>query len=298
MLLMLMIITCVMSIILISITIYGTAVKSVRKISFYYSLLFFGLFIVTFYFNEGFYQVSSAFGVVSEFLEKDQKEVHSSATLVESKESDFKVKPLTFEESALLDVPLSRQLPELPRGCEVTSLAMLLNYAGVDVNKMELAQYVKKDETPYRIQNGKVHFGNPHNGFVGDMYSLSKQGYGVYHKPIFDLASTYLPDKAVDITGMPTDLLFYYVGKGSPVWVITNTDYKELPPSSFVTWETPEGPIDITYKEHSVVITGYNQDYIFFNDPLAGVKDRKAPRDEFINAWVQMGRQAITLRTN
>ncbi|RUQ24224.1 hypothetical protein ELQ35_21975 [Peribacillus cavernae] len=40
------------------------------------------------------------------------------------------------------------QYPELPRGCEVTSLAMLLHYYDVKVSKMELADKVKKDPTP------------------------------------------------------------------------------------------------------------------------------------------------------
>ena len=46
----------------------------------------------------------------------------------------------------LLDVPTILQKPELPRGCEVTSLAMMLNYAGIEVNKMELAEKINKEK--------------------------------------------------------------------------------------------------------------------------------------------------------
>jgi uncharacterized protein YvpB len=209
-----------------------------------------------------------------------------------------KTSPETFsgQSSVLLDVPIIRQLPELPRGCEVTSLAMLLQYAGVDVDKMTLAKQVKKDPTPYQKKNGQTYFGHPNVGFVGDMYSLKNPGLGVYHKPIRQLAEMYLPNRIIDLTGSDFEKLQQYLSNGSPVWVITNATYKKLPKSAFRQWQTPHGAIEITYYEHSVVVTGYNEQFVYFNDPLSGEKNKKAPKSEFIDAWVQMGRQAITIK--
>lgn len=191
--------------------------------------------------------------------------------------------------SPMINAPLIAQLPELPRGCEVTSLAMMLKYAGVNVDKMKLAQEVKK--VPFK-SNG--YYGNPFEGFVGNMYTFNHPGLGVYHGPVKALAEKYLPNQIIDLTGSDFTDILYPVSQGKPVWVIINTNYAKLGPQYFETWRTKQGDIKITYKEHSVLITGYDHSYIYFNDPLLKMKNRKAPRKNFEEAWIQMGRQAIT----
>nr|WP_302328564.1 C39 family peptidase [Salirhabdus salicampi] len=203
-----------------------------------------------------------------------------------------------FDENILrpavqIDVPLIGQYPELPRGCEVTSLAMLLQYHNIQVDKMTLAKEVKKDPAKYKVKDGKVHFGHPNKGFVGNMYTLSEPGYGVYHKPIANLAKKYAGDRVHDLTGKSFYKVLQSVNRNEPVFVITNAKYKKLPSSAFTTWETSQGPVKITMQEHAVVITGYDKDYIYFNDPLK--REKKAPFDDFKAAWVQMGKQAITI---
>ncbi|MFA9556029.1 C39 family peptidase [Evansella sp. AB-rgal1] len=198
-----------------------------------------------------------------------------------------------LSKKVLLDVPLVNQYPELPRGCEVTSLAMVLQYYHLNADKLTLAEEVKKETTPLEVKDGKIYYGDPNKGFVGDMYDLNKPGYGVYHKPIERLAKQYKGDKVVDITGANFDHVLVQVSKGRPVWIITNTRYKKLPNSSFETWHTPNGKIDITYHLHSVVITGFDNDYIYFNDPLHETPNRKKAKQPFIEAWEQMGKQAI-----
>jgi uncharacterized protein YvpB len=209
-------------------------------------------------------------------------------------EDAFDMPIIKIQDHVLLDVPVISQLPELPRGCEVSSLAMLLHYAGIKADKMILAGEVKKDLTPREVINGEIHFGNPHAGFVGDMYAKDKPGYGVYHEPIRDLAEKYLPGKIKDVTGSDFQELKIHLSDNRPVWVITNIQYQELTQDQFQTWNTPTGKVQITFKEHAVVITGYDAEFIYFNDPLTGEKNKKAPIKEFEESWVQMGRQAIT----
>lgn len=201
---------------------------------------------------------------------------------------------IKIKEEIIIDAPAINQFPELPRGCEVTSLSMLLQHAGIKADKMTLAKEIKKNPEPYRIENGKIYFGHPNEGFIGDMYSFDNPGLGVYHKPVKELAEKYMPGSIEDLTGSDFEDLKIHLSDGRPVWIIINTAYKQLSDDFFQTWHTPSGKIQITYKEHSVLVTGYDQKYMYFNDPLTGEKNKKAPISDFEKAWVQMGKQAIT----
>ncbi|ACP15767.1 MULTISPECIES: C39 family peptidase [Bacillus] len=193
------------------------------------------------------------------------------------------------EKVILSNVPFIQQLPELDRGCEVTSLAMMLQYAGITVDKMKLANEIKKVD----FMNDGVR-GNPNEGFVGNIYTFSESGYGVYHGPLFQLAKKYLPNKAVDLTGKSIEELYKSVKAGQPVVIITNATFAPLDEDEFTTWETNNGDVSITYNEHCVVLIGYDQESVYIRDPLKDSLDVKVPREKFEQAWVQMGSQAIS----
>ncbi|MFC7392824.1 C39 family peptidase [Scopulibacillus cellulosilyticus] len=201
-----------------------------------------------------------------------------------------------MENKDLLDVPLISQMPELPRGCEVTSLAMVLHYAGVEADKMKLAKDIRRDPTPYEKKESQVYFGHPNKGFVGDMYSFETPGLGVYHEPVADLAREYLKDRIIDLSGQGFQSVLNQLDDGKPVWAINNTWFDFLPQEYWETWQTPEGTLQITYKEHAVVLTGYDDQFVYFNDPLENEKNKKVDREKFIKGWEQMGRQAISYR--
>lgn len=191
--------------------------------------------------------------------------------------------------SYILNAPVYNQYPQLPRGCEVTSLSMLLNYAGKHIDKMALASQIAK--VPYYSRGL---YGNPHDGFVGNMYSLRYSGYGVYHEPVFNLAKRYLGSRAVDLSGQSWLAIEAQIRKGRPVWVIVNAWFRYLPGNQWRTWHTKRGYIRITMHEHSVLVTGYDANYVYVNDPMGGKKNRRLGKGYFISAWQQMGSQAIS----
>lgn len=168
---------------------------------------------------------------------------------------------------------------------------MLLNYGGVQVSKMELAERIEK--VPYETNGFK---GDISKGFLGDMYSFQKPGLGVYVDPIYRLANQYLPGEIINLTGHPVKELYEMIDKGSPVWVITNAHFKYLLEDQFRMYQTKNGPMNVTYQQHSVVITGYTRDSVYLNDPLSEAKNRIVDRKQFEESWVQMGRQAISIQ--
>ncbi|MDY0405282.1 C39 family peptidase [Virgibacillus sp. 179-BFC.A HS] len=151
----------------------------------------------------------------------------------------------------------------------------------------------QKNPAKFKENDTGVYFGDPNNGFVGNMYTFSEPGYGVYHKPVAALAKKYAGDRVNDLSGKNFSEVLAKLNQNKPVWVIINATYKKLPKSEFITWQTKQGEIHITMREHSVLVTGYDDKYIYFNDPLN--KHTRAPINDFILAWEQMGKQAIAL---
>nr|WP_279326057.1 C39 family peptidase [Bacillus sp. FJAT-47783] len=195
---------------------------------------------------------------------------------------------LPVPKSKQLDVPLINQMaaPRLYNGCEVTSLAMILQYHGIVVSKNELAENVPT--VPLTYKNGLK--GNPNEGFVGDMEN--GPGLSVYHKPIFQLAKQYVGKRVQDLTGSEPEVIYEQIRKDLPVWVIVTNTFQ--PVHNFQTWETPQGKIDITFSVHSVVVTGYDDNSVYVNNPY-GVKNQKVSKASFEEAWIQIGRQAVVI---
>ncbi|NHN33190.1 C39 family peptidase [Paenibacillus agricola] len=197
-------------------------------------------------------------------------------------------KPKSF----IIDAPIIQQKPELPSGCELTSLTMLLQFYGVKKTKMELLPEMLVDPTPIQWDDkgNIVYWGNPNLGFVGDITAKS-QGFSIYHTALFQLMATYIPT-SVDLTRSSFDLLERQVAAGIPVVVWTTIGFKETP--RWYVWDSPLGPIKGTFSVHAVLLVGYDESYVYVNDPLTGVKQEKVLKEQFIKTWDLQGRQALS----
>lgn len=215
-----------------------------------------------------------------------------SANTKDSQEATTKPTPLPAK--VVLSVPAQSQMPQLPNGCEVTSLSMLFTAVGHPVNKNVLADEEPTDPTKLVMgPNNRIEYwGDPNKGFVGNVRGY---GYGIYHGPIVKLINQILPGQAVDLTGHPFSDVLAEVAAGHPVMVWTTSNFQPEPPSQWITWNSPDGPVHATMWEHAVLVVGYDANHIYINDPLDGAKAKAVDKSDFIAAWKQLGEQAVTI---
>ena len=187
-------------------------------------------------------------------------------------------------------VPIIKQYPELPTGCEATALTMLLNYHGVKVSKIDVANKIPRVRLPYYI-NGKKYGSHPNEGFVGNPFS--KHSYGVFVKPIVATIEKYLPGRSENLTGQTFDKILSVVKEGRPVMIwatigMSNVSYTQ-------SWQLKNGErFSWPNNEHALVVVGYDDKYVYVNDPYTGGQ-RKFSRNVIINRYNSLGKQAVAI---
>ncbi len=230
--------------------------------------------------------------------------IHRASTAHPPRRSAPQSSQTALPTSYLIHVPAKDQYPQLPNGCEVTSLAMLMTAVGHPVSKMTLAQEMPVDPTKlvltsYTASNGQVvhkveYWGNPNVGFVGSVYQAG-YGYGIYNGPMDRFLNQLLPERAENLTGQPFSAILRQVAQGVPVEAWTTTTFQ--PTTDWVGWQSPEGLVHATPLEHAVLIVGYSPGYLYINNPLNGEAAQKVAEAPFIEAWKQLGEQALTVKT-
>lgn len=203
---------------------------------------------------------------------------------------DDEVDWMTMKQEQKLDVPLENQMPNLPNGCEVTSLSMLMNYYGIKVNKNELAENIQ--HVDFFTDGGKYR-GNPNQGFVGHI-SIANAGWCVYNSPLYNVARKYTTH-IKNITGSDFLSLLKLVSNGHPVLIITTTTFNRV--NDMQTWDTNTGKVNVTPSSHACVITGYSKPkkVVYMNNPY-GYKNQPVNWRNLQASYNQQRRQALYIR--
>lgn len=202
--------------------------------------------------------------------------------------------------SVYIDMENVLQLPELPVGCEITALTILLRYCGFDADKTDLARNYLPKGVNYRTEDGKTYKDSFFDYFIGDPFS---RGYGCFSNAIEKAANAYIADHGggftvKNISGSHPDVLYDYLAAGTPVlcWATDGM----IEPEYYETWydyNTGE-QLDWYLNEHCFVLAGFNMsgDLVTLNDPMKGIIDYNINR--FETRYDQMYRQAIVILPN
>lgn len=191
-------------------------------------------------------------------------------------------------------VPTYYQYPELPTGCEATSLAMLLNWSGMSVSKYDVADALPKG-AKVKFTDDEWKGANPNLEFVGDPYS-DDGSFGVFEGPIVATIEKFMPGKGIDLTGETFNLLLDIVQSGKPVMAWTTIEQKQTFHSK--TWADGSGNVIKWHRyEHAVVIIGIDEENVIVNDPHTG-REEHYDRNLFEKNWASMNQRAVTVDVN
>ena len=155
------------------------------------------------------------------------------------------------------DAEVISQLPELPTGCEITAVTMMLRYAGYDVNKVQLANIMP------RSNNGDY-------GFVGNPFSPS--GWWIFPTGIAPVVDRFVGHHEI-MTGASMQRIQDKLKQGHLVvaWVANVNGF----------------------VNHALALTGYDADRLFYNNPWTGRKESMT-YSEFYQHWNADRQRAIS----
>ena len=192
--------------------------------------------------------------------------------------------------SAKLDMACILQNPELPNGCEVTSLAIVLNHLGFSISKGALADGF--------LPQGRIGSTSPYDAYIGNPRNKDASWY-CYSPVIVKCANGYLATqgtdrRAEDLTGSDFDQLLIELDRGNPV-IFWATTYMNSP-SYGSDWVINGRHYVRHWNLHCMVLTGYDteQDLGYVADPLRGNVTYSLSRAKL--RYEQIYSQAVVIR--
>lgn len=192
----------------------------------------------------------------------------------------------------ITQIPVPFHPQEHALSCETAALRIALNYYGAGVTEDELLENLHFDTKEPRSPQGI--WGDPELGFVGDIDGsvFKGTGYGVYEKPILDLALKYRPSLIMENPSLSK--ILEEVKNGHPVIV-----WGLLSKRKTIVWQTEEGKkIEVHPGEHARVVAGFygpvaNPTKIILMDPIYG--KIKMSKEKFTSDWKVMENRTVVV---
>lgn len=200
----------------------------------------------------------------------------------------------------LLDVPQILQKPELPNGCEITSLCEVLRFLGFDADKCDLADsYLPRSERWYGADPDLVYMGDPHRDD-----DTPECGYYCFAGPIVAAAKAYLADRGaqdrytpMDLTGAREGELVAQLEQGRPFIFWASLRFDDIQYDPCGAWPLPGGREHRPFHGlHCMVCCGVDEACFTVADPLG--YNRRVPRERFMRIYRELGSRAVVLVPN
>lgn len=198
---------------------------------------------------------------------------------------------------SLPSFPEVLQNPELPKGCEITALTMILNYYGYDVDKTEMSdKYLPKAPENLRYgADGRLLGTDLNHYFIGDP---AGEGHVCGTGAIVTAANTFLGEqdsarRAIDQNGASPEKLYQLVCQGIPVVVWVTIDMAQRRPTTG--WNTEEGAyVEWSTNDHAAVLVGYTEKTVKIADPLNGLVEYD--KESFEASYQSRSNQCVILQ--
>ncbi len=250
---------------------------------------------------------TSGVSAVTELESSSQSDDTSSAEETTTTYDDVNDPDSELEDETETEVPTRHeiavenimQMPELPFGCEIVSLTIVLNHLGFDVDKMYMCDNYLTTIDYWRA-NDQLYGPDPHEAFPGspkDKHNIS----GCFAQVIVRSAENYFRDNNAPYAPLNTtgtsleDLLHTYIDKDIPVIIwVTSKNLHEI--EYKYSWHTAdEREINFPTYQHCLVMTGYDTDIglIFTADPLVGNTGYDYYR--FEQRFIELGSESLVI---
>ncbi len=230
--------------------------------------------------------------------DKDGNSSAAKADKSEKKDASSSTEQSKPKGHSLSDFEIILQEPELPTGCEITSLTMALNYYKLNADKVEMALNYLPTVYGGFYYDYYGNFIGPdlYNYFFGD--PTTDQGTVCGAGAITTAANAFLKDKksklkAEDMTGASPNELYKLIDSDIPVvvWITIFMNGR----GDLQGWSTENGTyVDWGNEDHCGVLIGYTEDTVIIADPIQGRLEYD--KEMFEATFEERSRQCVAIK--